>query len=251
MNVSVTSAAERASHRFFIFAAIFCVLVAFGGFVPTYWSKVATGTFAGHAILHVHGALMFTWTLYFALQTAFAATGRIASHRSWGLAGISLATAMAISIPLAAINSMNVGDAGGYGDHARHFAIVTLSADVLFAAFMIVAISNLRSPEVHKRWMLMATLPLLGAAFGRIIPLLLGFDGSHGPPPVDVTLPARLLPELVIVAGMVVDWRTRGRVHSAYLIGLPIILLVEFAMGPISASAGWMAIASWVQSLPG
>src|SRR5438876_6772890 len=41
------------------------VLMAFGGFTPTYWARVASGTFHGPPILHIHGALLFSWTLFY------------------------------------------------------------------------------------------------------------------------------------------------------------------------------------------
>ena len=47
---------------FYVGMAGVCVLVAFGGFVPTYWAKLASGTFGGAPILHIHGALFFAWT---------------------------------------------------------------------------------------------------------------------------------------------------------------------------------------------
>jgi hypothetical protein len=47
---------------FYLWMAAGFVLVAFGGFTPTYWAKIATGSFQGPPILHVHGLLMFTWT---------------------------------------------------------------------------------------------------------------------------------------------------------------------------------------------
>ena len=96
-----------------------CVLIAFGGFIPTYWAKLATGTFKGAPILHIHGMLFFLWTLFFLAQTTFVATGRTSKHRNWGLAGISLATAMGITVVLAAINSIKMAETIGMGDEAR------------------------------------------------------------------------------------------------------------------------------------
>ena len=56
------------------------------------------------------------------------------------MAGISLATAMAITIVLAAINSMRVAGALDMTDEARRFSYVSLSGLVLFAGFMTAAI---------------------------------------------------------------------------------------------------------------
>jgi hypothetical protein len=38
-------------------------IVAFCGFLPTYWLKLADGTFSGTPIQHLHGAFFFAWYL--------------------------------------------------------------------------------------------------------------------------------------------------------------------------------------------
>src|SRR5436190_7654361 len=75
---------------FYVWMAAAFVIVAFGGFSPTYWAPVAAGTFKAPPIIHIHGMLMFTWVCFYFLQTALVATGRTLNHRNWGLAGIAL-----------------------------------------------------------------------------------------------------------------------------------------------------------------
>lgn len=48
---------DRTRPSFYVVMAGVFVLVAFGGFTPTYWSKVATGSFKGASIIHIHGVL--------------------------------------------------------------------------------------------------------------------------------------------------------------------------------------------------
>lgn len=153
---------------FYVGMAGLFVLVAFVGFTPTYWSKLAGGSFKGAPITHIHGALFFAWTLFFFVQTALVASGRPLRHRDWGLAGISLATAMAISVVLAAINSIKVAQGLGMADEARRFSIVSLASVVLFSAFVGIAIANVRRAEVHKRLMFLAMVPLMHAAMARL-----------------------------------------------------------------------------------
>ena len=45
--------------RFYVWTAAIFVLIAFGGFMPTYWTRILNGTFQAPNILHVHGALLF------------------------------------------------------------------------------------------------------------------------------------------------------------------------------------------------
>src|SRR6266550_247398 len=92
--VRVSAAAPA---RFFYFhMTLACMAVAFLGFAPTYWLPMASGSFAATPVVHFHGMLFFAWTLYFAFQTWLAASGRIVRHRSLGVIGVSLATAMTI-----------------------------------------------------------------------------------------------------------------------------------------------------------
>jgi hypothetical protein len=231
-------------------AALF-MLIAFTAFVATYWAKVATGTFTGAPILHVHGALFFTWTLFFLVQTALVASGRTPDHRAWGMAGISLATAMAITIVLAAINSMRVAGALGMTDEARRFSYVSLSGLVLFAGFMTAAIVWVRRSDLHKRLMILAMIPLMHASVARFFILLFAPADAKGPPPVFVSVPPGLAVDLLLVAAMAYDWRARGRPHPVYLMGGALLLANQLLAVPISATPTWMAIATWVQSLAG
>lgn len=256
MATSATAVSAQGADRprFWLWMAVAVVLIAFGGFVPPYWSRVATGSFTGQPIMHLHGWLFFAWTLLYFSQNALVAAGRIADHRAWGMAGIFLVGMMAISVPLASINSMWVADRLGgpaMGDLARRFSAVPLTGLPLIIGFFGFAIANVRRPEWHKRLMLLMQIMLLEAAAGRITPYLLVPGGPRpGPPPgAFVSLPGGLAVDLLIVAGMIYDRRTRGAVHPAYKIGLSIILAQQFLVVPISMSAGWLNFAVWLQHL--
>lgn len=243
--------AAASTRWFYVWMAGAFVLIAFGGFVPTYWARLAAGTFGGHPILHVHGALFFSWTLFFLAQTSLVAMGRTLDHRAWGMAGISLATAMGFTVVLAAINSIKVAEAIGMGDQARRFSVVSLSALVLFAVFFAAAIANIRRPEVHKRLMILACIPMMQAATARLFQVAMTPPGVVGPPPVFVSVPPGLLVDLLLVVAMAYDWRTRGRPHPVYLVGAPVIALTQLLCVPVSATPAWMAIARAVESLAG
>jgi hypothetical protein len=251
MTATTAGAARATRSTFYVWMAGTFVLIAFGGFIPTYWAKIASGTFGGHPILHIHGMIFFTWTLFYFVQTSLVAAGRTPDHRAWGVAGVSLATAMGFTVVLAAINSMKVAEAIGMGDAARRFSVVSLTALVSFGVLFTLAIVNNRKPEVHKRLMILAMLPLMQAATARIFLTFFAPPGAIGPPPVFVAIPPGLLVCLLGVVAMAHDWRTRGKVHPVYLIGLPIVLAQIVLTVPIAASDQWMAIARVVEGLAG
>jgi hypothetical protein len=247
--------AARSGGRFHGALAAACVLLAFGAFAPTYWLQVAAGTFVGSPLLHIHGVLFSLWTLLLLSQSLLIANGRYGQHRAWGMAGISLATAMVIIGLAAAIETLRTGLAAGYGDASRAFLVLPVSGITLFAGFFAAAIVCIRRPEAHQRLMLLGTIALLQAAMGRVF-FILVTGGGPGlrpglgePPPLIIGLVPSLLLDLLIVAGIVHDWRTRGRPHPAWLAGLVIITAVILLRGPLSGTAGWRAFADLLAHL--
>ena len=215
---TVAQPARTSAQRFYVYMGVTFVAIAFGGFAPTFWMPLASGTFTADPVIHLHGLLYSAWTLFFLWQAVLVARGRRRDHRSWGLAGISLATAMVFSGVIAAINSMNLADAAGLGDAGRRFSIVSLTAALLFGCSVTAAISTVHKSEAHKRWMVLATVPLMQAPVGRLLRPIFASD-VLGPPPVLVTIPAALLVDLLIVAALLYDGRTRGRPHPVYVVG--------------------------------
>jgi len=251
MNTVTAESVRKDARWFYVWMAGICVLIAFGGFIPTYWAKLATGTFKGAPILHIHGILFFAWTLFFLAQTSMVATGRTAHHRDWGLAGISLATAMAITVVLAVISSIKAANGIGMGDEARRFAIVPLTGLLLFATFFKLAICNIRRSDLHKRYMLLAMIPLMHASMARLFMTAFAPADAKGPPPVFVAVPPALCVDLLVVAAIIHDWRKRGRPHPVYLIGGTVLISTQLMIVPVSATPGWMAAVKWLESLAG
>jgi len=254
--VALNAGRAKASH-FYVWMAAACALVAFGGFAPTYWLQLPAGTFVGPPLLHVHGALFSAWTLLLLSQTLLATSGRLDHHRAWGLAGISLATAMVVIGLAAAILTLNAGLAAGYGDSSRAFLILPVSAIGLFAGFFIAAIANIQRPEAHKRLVLLATISLLQAAMGRVFFILITGGGPGlrpglgPPPPLAIGLVPSLITEVLIVAGVIYDWRTRGRPHAVWLIGAAVITAVILLRGPLSGTHSWLAFADSLGHITG
>ena len=251
-------ASAREARYFYVWMAGACVAVAFLGFAPTYWARVATGSFKAAPIIHLHGLLFSLWTLFFFAQTWLVASRQVMRHRAMGLIGISLATAMCIVGVLAAMRSMAKAAELGAGMMGQEFAIVSLSAIAFFGTVVALAIANVGRPETHKRLMLLATVSILQAAAARWFFVLLGPPGARGlspsetgPAPVAISVAPGLLIDLLIVVAMIYDWRTRGRVHPVYLIGGPALLFLQLIRVPLSTTPAWHAVAAWVAGLAG
>jgi hypothetical protein len=238
--------------KFYVTMAAIFAAIAFGGFFGTYWLQVARGTFTGSPTIHLHGLLFSLWTLFFLSQALLVANRRLKTHRAWGLFGISLATAMLFTGLAVAIQGLQLRLEAGYGDAARAFTIVPVSAVLMFAGFVVAAILNLRRPEWHKRFMLVATTSLLQAAIARFFFLAATGGGAGmrpglGPPqPIENTMVGGMIVELLVVAAIIHDWRTHGRVHAAYLWGLGVMLAVHWLRPVVGYSETWYRIADFL-----
>ena len=247
-----TAPSVRAETRsFYVWMAGAFLLIAFGGFTPTYWAKVATGTFHAEPIIHIHGILLFSWTCFFFAQTALVASGRTLDHRAWGLAGISLFSVMMCSILVGEATVLKRFEVLGFGDAARRFAAVTLCAWPLMAAIFTLGVVNIRKPETHKRLMVLLMVGIMTPALARIFLTLFAPPGLTGPPPPFVSIPPGLVADLLLVVAIVYDWRTRGRPHPVYVYGGLALAAQQVGAVAISGTATWMHIANAFQSLAG
>ena len=237
------------SGNFYFYMALACTAVAFLGFAPTYWLPMVSQSLSAPPIIHFHGLLFFTWTLYFSFQTWLAASGRIARHRTIGMIGVSLATAMTIFGFLASVSTMKRSAAAGLTSEGIAFAIVPLSGILFFAVVFTLAIASVRRSETHKRLMLLAGISLLDAAVARWFLTFLAPPGPPGPPPVPVTIAPALAACLLLVVAIVYDWRTRGRPHSVYVYGGIALVAVKLLNWPISVTPLWHSFAGGILAL--
>jgi hypothetical protein len=91
-----------------------------------------------------------------------------------------------------------------------------------------------RRADVHKRMMLMATIAILTAPIARWPGVL-----SAGP------LAFFVLTDLFVVACLVHDRRSRGRVHPASWWGLAILAGSQVARLAVSGTPAWLSFAAW------
>lgn len=242
-------AVHTSASRFYVKMAWACLAIAVIGFLPTYWMPLFQGKFAGPPFLHLHALAFYGWTLFFVSQSSLVARRRVARHRELGVVGVALATAMLFIGLGAAISSLRAAELAGTGEVVRRFTIVPVTGVLLFAALVAAALVNVRRPDLHKRLMLVATAAILQAAVGRLFVLAFAPPAGEGPrvpPPVPVTIPAGLVVDLLIVAGMIHDKRTRGRIHPVYWVAGGVVLAVQVLVAPLSATGAWRRITDWI-----
>lgn len=248
--VSKPRAATR--DRTFLWLAILALLIAVLGFTPTYWSQLPAGTTNASPLVHLHAFAFTAWPLLLVSQALRIDRGKVHNHRTWGLVGISLATVMLLVGIATAVVAMETRLAHGEGDAARAFLIVPFTGVSVFYLFLMAAALNVTRPDWHKRFVIVATSSVLQAAMARF-----AFFAVHGmgpgmrptsfpSAPATAPLVGSLLLDLMVVYGMVVDWRRDGRPHPAWLWGLTILLVVQFGRAPLSATPAWLSFADWL-----
>ena len=237
--------------KFYVTMAAIFALIAFAGFAPSYWLRLPSGTFQGSPMLHMHGLLYSLWTLFFLSQAVLVANGRLRNHKAWGLAGISLATAMVFVGVAVAIAGLERRLELGFGDAARAFTIVPVTSAFLFGGLIAAAMANWRRPEWHKRFMLVATASLLQPAIARFFFLANGAGDANarqiGPPPaVETTMLFAFVADALIVAAIAHDWKSRGRPHPAYFWAFGAVLAVHLSRPLLSRSDAWLGFTDFL-----
>jgi hypothetical protein len=244
---------QAGARRFHLWMALVFILVAFGGFIPTYWAPVAGGRFSAPPAAHVHGILLFTWTLFYLTQVSWVASGRVARHRAMGLIGIALFTLVIASIVVLKIATMRVEDAQGHGDASRRFAAVAIGFLPLMIGVFALAIAKAAQPEAHKRLMLVLMSGLMIPALARLFLTFVVPAGAagEGPPPAFVAIPPAVVASLLVVAGMLHDRRNRGRPHPVYVWGLVALPGTAVLVALLSVTPAWMSVARFLEGLGG
>lgn len=250
MAMTRTSAVQSKAGYFYVWMAVAIAVFAFAAFAPTYWLQIPVGTFIGTPLVHIHSAIFTAWTLFLVLQSYLAAEGRIRHHRAWGMAGIGLATAVVMLGTAVAIASLKFRMAVGPGDAARSSFIVAMTNMLLFSGFFVAAMVNAKRSETHRRLILLATISLLPAAISRVTYYMAKGSGpglrptlGPAPPVISQLIPHLLVIGTFILAGILYDWRTRGRPHFAWLIGAAVIVAAFLLRAPVGDTAPWKAFA--------
>jgi hypothetical protein len=229
------------------------VLIAFGGFYPTYWAKVASGTFHQPPIVHIHGMLLFAWTLFYFMQTALVASGRTPAHRAGGIVGVSLFSVLVCVIIVTKVTLMRIDELRGFGIETRRFAAVVFGALPLMIGLFAFSIANVRRPEIHKRLMFVLMAGMMTPAVARLFLTFLAPPGAAagGPPPPFVSIPPAIVGVLCVVGAMLYDWRTRGRPHKVYVYGLVLLIVQPILAVMMANTEWWMTVAASIERLGG
>lgn len=240
--VSVATQVQPLSERrFFTWMSAAMAAVAFAGFARTYYlvgfHDAPTPLLT--PVVHLHGALSTAWILLLILQARLIANGRRDIHRRIGMAGLAVAAAILVTGIFVALHSVRrvhtAANAGTLAD-PYVFLIFPFASVGLFVLFVALGIARRNRPDAHKRYMLLATSSLIVPALARIVTQV-----THGA--VAGVVGAMVLVNVFLVAMVVHDLNTRGRLHPVTLWGGTVTVLSEVLRFSIGYSEPWQSFA--------
>jgi hypothetical protein len=234
------AATHRWDRTFFLaFAAISWIAIVMG-FSPEMGGHLKGLTPYPPLIVHVHVLAFAGWMVLFTVQVWLIRSRRADIHRRLGLVAFALVPVMVVLGVATTLVSRGLRFEAGRTEMLA-FMIVPLTDMILFPSFAIPGLLLRKDTARHKRLILLATVTLLPAAFGRWIgPWILVHygDGFLG-----FAAQSYLGPDLMVLAAMLYDRLTRGRVHPVYFIALPWMLAVQAITSAIYHWEGWMPLA--------
>jgi hypothetical protein len=238
-----TLKADRPFAAAIVAAIILVVLVGFSRsffLVPLFGSKPAWA--AKEPIFYLHGTVFSLWYALLAYQTLLVRQRSLRLHRRIGYAGAGLGILIVLLGSYSALRAANrPGGFIGIPFPPEQFLAVPIVGMALFAVFLTLAVVNRHRPASHKRWILLASIDLLGAPVARL-PLML--------PAIPFWIDSIVYSAFVVALGYW-DVQTRGRLRPETLYGGLALVLVNFAALPIGSTQPWQQLAFWMMGFVG
>ena len=165
--IAVPQSARRFRPSFFFCMTLAMAFFVFGGFgVHSFVPALKDEFPPAPPIVHLHAVVFVSWMILLVTQSALVGAGNVRLHRSLGLWGIAHATAimlLGLSLQLIATRSaMLKGFAPGTDG-----LYLGLCAFAGFSLMFTLAIRKRQRPEIHRRMILFAMLPVLPPGVNR------------------------------------------------------------------------------------
>jgi hypothetical protein len=225
MGASTVSSISRASgeHRYFSAVALAVALIVLAGFIPLYTLRILRHDPNLILLVHAHGFVMASWIGLFLTQTLLIAKHRVDLHRRLGVFGAGLALlVLLVGVP----TLVHAAARKSHDVHSARFLWMLAAFDgialLVFAGLVGAAIFLRQRGDYHKRLMLLATLSLLGPAFGRLTSYAKGMRS-------DSDLSVLLLCVGIVLACAAIDKARTHRLHPAFIWGGALVIGMDLA----------------------
>jgi hypothetical protein len=198
------------------------------------------------AYLHLHGALLTAWFVLLVTQAWLVRSSNVALHRQLGRFFAAYAVLVVIGSLMATLNfvprelaagatfdtdmrDVNSQQAVGISflTFATGLVCLNIASVIGFALLLALAVVFRGSADMHKRFVLFASVSIIAPPVARISRMLA--DTEQGP-----IIPLGLL--LFVLAIVIYDYSRLKKLHRATLISLGLLLAINAVAGLIALS---------------
>ena len=231
---------HQADRNFFLIFLTICWLGVIMGFKSGVSLRLqGRADYPAPLILQIHAIAFSAWMLLLTAQICLVRVRRLSFHKTLGLTGAVLIPIMAVSAFFSEVYSQQFRLV--HPPNSQPFFVIAIFYVVAFTALATAALTFRRDPAAHKRFILLATTIIVGAAYGRWwgTPL---YD-LFGEGLVGLLIYTFTGTNLILAFAAGYDIATRRRMHWVYQIGIPAILAGEVMTSVIFHSPAWLPIA--------
>jgi len=241
----MTAAAAAAQGRRFrpsfhlAMVLVMCAFV-FAGFGMTYIGPNLAGTFPpAPPVVHLHGAVFFGWMVLLVAQSLLVNARKVRLHRSLGTFGIAIGTLVFVMGWAMQIIGASTTTLRGSGPGVFYLGLV---APPSFAILLAMAIRAVRTPEVHRNLILMATISILMPGINRVYMQGLGVDQVP-------FVQTYLTMDALLAAVLWHERKATGAISRRSWAGAAVVFLPQLFLYPVSRTAWWAEFVYWLGSL--
>lgn len=209
---------------FYMALSILMGLIAVIGFWPGYFGPLFEGTLVKLVRVHIHAILFTGWLVLFFAQATLAALGKVAWHMRLGRFSIGYGILL---VPIGLYVAIARAIAQSRGFYRELLDIL------FFAIFFAAAIAYRKTPQLHKRLMVVATTMLLVAAASRMW-FLPGESGSTTRLIIIFSILA-----LPVMLAMGHDQFKKQRIHPVYIAGIFAFVVRVFSPTYVYETSIW------------
>lgn len=217
---------------FFFSMSLLALAVTVIGFGKTFFIPLARNTFSAPLIIHIHGALAFSWILLFLIQSVLIHFRNIRLHIKLGYTGIFITAGVAITMVPAGAVEVSRNLAAGADESSYSTILGTLLSAILFLTMVAAGIWQRKKPEYHKRWLLLATIVVLWPAWFR-------FRHYFPAVPRPEIWFGLVAPQSLILVGWICDYSKNRTVHPVLKLGGLFVILEQWTELLLFDTAGW------------
>ncbi len=152
----------------FVTTAWIMLTIVVVGFAPSYLLRGAVFAPLPSLLVHLHGAVFFSWIILFVVQTSLVATGNRASSPQARSARLRHRRPDGHSRRAGSVRNSSPRRCPAIFLHAASFLIGNVLGILYFGIFVAVAVWQRNNRPVHKRIMFIANLMLMSPALSRM-----------------------------------------------------------------------------------